>query len=68
MNPQNVNNNLPVIPDKLLPAASTTIIDADPEEIPVPLAHYLWILRRHFWKISGFVCGCVAVALIVSFL
>jgi capsular polysaccharide biosynthesis protein len=28
--------------------------------------HYLWILRRHRWKILGFVFGCVAATIIVS--
>jgi polysaccharide biosynthesis transport protein len=32
----------------------------------VPLAHYLWILRRHRWKILGFICGCVAATVIIS--
>jgi succinoglycan biosynthesis transport protein ExoP len=37
-----------------------------PDRSPVPLAHYLWILRRHRWKILGFVLGCVAATVIVS--
>jgi len=37
-----------------------------PDRTAVPLAHYLWILRRHRWKILGFVCGCVAVTVIIS--
>ena len=37
-----------------------------PERSAVPLAHYLWILRRHRWKILGFVLGSVAVTVIVS--
>jgi polysaccharide biosynthesis transport protein len=41
--------------------------DAEPpEEGAVPLAHYLWILRRHRWKIIAFVFACVAAAWIVS--
>jgi capsular exopolysaccharide synthesis family protein len=32
----------------------------------VPLSHYLWILRRHRWRILGFICGCVAATIIVS--
>jgi hypothetical protein len=30
-----------------------------PEQAAVPLAHYLWILRRHRWKIAIFVFACV---------
>ena len=37
-----------------------------PEQAAVPLAHYLWILRRHRWKILAFVVACVAATLIVS--
>src|ERR1039457_6176976 len=37
-----------------------------PEQSAVPLAHYLWILRRHRWKILAFVFACVTAALIVS--
>ena len=32
----------------------------------VPLGHYLWILRRHAWKIAGFVAGVVLATLVVS--
>jgi capsular exopolysaccharide synthesis family protein len=41
--------------------------DAEPTEPPaVPLAHYLWILRRHRWKILTFVFACVAAVVIIS--
>jgi capsular exopolysaccharide synthesis family protein len=41
--------------------------DAEPpEEAAIPLAHYLWILRRHRWKIIAFVVACVAAAWFVS--
>src|ERR1035438_4659707 len=40
--------------------------DVEPERANVPLAHYLWILRRHRWKIIGFVLGCVAVTMVIS--
>lgn len=32
----------------------------------VPLSHYLWILRRHRWKIVAFVSTCVLVTAVVS--
>ena len=32
----------------------------------VPLSHYLWILRRHLWKILAFVATCVIAAFVVS--
>ena len=37
-----------------------------PDQTAVPLAHYLWILRRHRWKILGFVAGCVAATVLIS--
>src|ERR1022692_2533781 len=37
-----------------------------PDQSAVPLSHYLWILRRHRWKILGFVLGCVAATIIIS--
>jgi capsular exopolysaccharide synthesis family protein len=41
--------------------------DVEPPEQPaVPLAHYLWILRRHRWTIIAFVFACVTATLIVS--
>ena len=41
-------------------------MDSEPEESSVPLAHYLWILRRHKWRIGGFVLACVFATFIVS--
>jgi hypothetical protein len=29
--------------------------DLEPEEPAVPLSHYLWIVKRHRWKILAFV-------------
>ncbi len=37
-----------------------------PEAPAVPLSHYLWILRRHAWKIVAFVAACSIATLIVS--
>ncbi|MGD0361489.1 MAG: polysaccharide biosynthesis tyrosine autokinase [Bryobacteraceae bacterium] len=37
-----------------------------PEQSAVPLAHYVWILRRHRWKILTFVLACAIATLIVS--
>jgi succinoglycan biosynthesis transport protein ExoP len=37
-----------------------------PEKSAVPLAHYLWIFRRHRWKILAFVFGCVTATVIIS--
>ena len=32
----------------------------------LPLSHYVWILRRHVWKIVAFIAACVLVTFIVS--
>jgi capsular exopolysaccharide synthesis family protein len=44
------------------------VIDADYETqaAHVPLAHYLWILRRHAWRILGFVFAVMLGTAIVS--
>src|ERR1035437_9104439 len=38
----------------------------EPETPAVPLSHYLWILRRHRWKIVAFVATCVLATGVVS--
>jgi capsular exopolysaccharide synthesis family protein len=38
----------------------------EPEAPSVPLSHYLWILRRHRWRIVAFVATCVLATAIVS--
>ena len=57
---------LPTVPEVYRAAAP--VIDAEFETQPahVPLAHYLWILRRHGWKIAGFVAATMIATLIVS--
>ncbi len=40
--------------------------DPEPAEPAVPLTHYLWILRRHRWKILSFVAVSVLATFIVS--
>ncbi len=62
------NLNVPAIRQtdtRLAPSGS--IIDLEPDELPVPLAHYFWILQRHFWRIASFVAVCVALALVVCY-
>jgi len=60
--------NLPaVIPGAAaLPALPQPSWTVDLEEPHVPLAHYLWIIRRHCWKILAFILGSLALTLIVS--
>src|SRR5450755_1988332 len=58
---------------KALPAPNQAVqpawygYDVEPSErSTVPLAHYLWIFRRHRWKILSFVFGCVLATFLVS--
>jgi capsular exopolysaccharide synthesis family protein len=36
----------------------------DPEEARIPISQYLWIVKRHRWKILGF-CAAAAVATVI---
>jgi len=47
-----------------LPAPSFQ--EFEPESTAVPLSHYLWILRRHLWKIGVFVVTCIAATFVIS--
>jgi capsular exopolysaccharide synthesis family protein len=40
--------------------------EPEPEQPAVPLTHYLWILKRHRYKIAGFVLASVVCTYIVS--
>src|SRR5579864_8596571 len=54
------------VPAETLHAASWQSYETEPDEPTVPLAHYLWILRRHRWKILSFVFACVTAVVIIS--
>jgi succinoglycan biosynthesis transport protein ExoP len=61
--------NLPAVSEpRQPPAPPVPILDAEYEPAPshVPLAHYLWILRRQGWKMLGFVALVVLATLVVS--
>ena len=38
----------------------------EPETPAVPLSHYLWILRRHRWRVVAFVATCVFITAVIS--
>ena len=64
-----MKNNAPVIPEfRAISTPNPAVLDAEyePQAAHVPLSHYLWILRRHGWKIAGFVAAVVIATLIVS--
>ncbi len=51
---------------KCAPAPLTLDAEFEPRATHVPLAHYLWILRRQAWKIVAFVAATILATLIVS--
>jgi capsular exopolysaccharide synthesis family protein len=55
--------NLPA-PNYYTPAQQQPEFETGPP--PVPLAHYLWILRRQAWKIAAFVTICLVGTFIIS--
>jgi len=64
------NRNLPALPPSShgmtyyapIPAPQ----ESEPEEQAVPFSHYLWILKRHRWKILAFVLTCVLATFVVA--
>lgn len=57
-------SHIPPAPAYYIPAPSPQ--DFEPETPAVPLSHYLWILRRHRWKILVFIGTCVAATFVIS--
>ena len=57
-------------PTNLHPPAYYGPIPPQPEFAPespaVPFSHYLWILRRHRWKIVAFVAMCMLATFVIS--
>ena len=39
---------------------------AQSEEPPVPISQYLWVLKRHHWKIVSFTVACMLATAIIS--
>ncbi len=63
-----LENQLPALPETFRQARPPLILDAEfePQPTHIPLAHYLWILRRQAWKIAAFVVATILATLIVS--
>jgi capsular exopolysaccharide synthesis family protein len=59
-----------LIPQHELPAYTApplyTWTEEEPDEQKFPLSQYLWILKRHRWKILGFVAAAVAATWLIS--
>src|SRR3954454_5261621 len=48
------------------PIPTLTIPETDAEDVSLPLSHYLWILRRHGWRIAAFVAAMLFAPAIIS--
>jgi capsular exopolysaccharide synthesis family protein len=62
-------NNLPAVVEQYSispPQAFPSFAEPEPSEAAIPLSHYLWILKRHRWKILSFIAACVLAAVVVS--
>lgn len=53
-------------PGRMVPWAMPMFPEPEAEETGVPLSHYLWIFKRHRWKIFLFVAACVSGTAVVS--
>jgi uncharacterized protein involved in exopolysaccharide biosynthesis len=60
--PSEQSNDLPV--GAYYPPISQQ--ELEPESPAVPWLHYLWVLRRHLWKILAFIATCVLVTAVIS--
>ena len=66
---QKSERNLPAVIEQYpvaAPYSAPFVLEAESEEASIPLSHYLWILKRHRWKILSFVVACVLATLVVS--
>ncbi len=62
----NGNGKVPAVPDPITVYPSYGYAQPEPEEAAVPLSHYLWILRRHKWRILAFVAVSVICTVVIS--
>ncbi len=64
-----LERNLPAVVEQYslaAPSGFPAFAESEPEETAIPLSHYLWILKRHRWKIIAFVAACVLAAVVIS--
>jgi succinoglycan biosynthesis transport protein ExoP len=76
MNQNTLIPSLPALPEdspsRCVPLSLETYRTAGPlpepevQQTSIPLSHYLWILRRHWWKIALFIASAVAATVIAS--
>ncbi len=61
-------NTLPALldPARTATPASSLLMEAGPAETAVPLSQYLWILKRHRWRILAAIAISVIATAVVS--
>jgi polysaccharide biosynthesis transport protein len=47
-------------------AAANPLFEPEPEEASVPISHYLWVLRRHKWRMLAFIAGVTLAVMGIS--
>jgi succinoglycan biosynthesis transport protein ExoP len=57
---------VPAVPEYIAVQTPLNWSEPEAEEQAVPLSHYLWILRRHKWKILSFIVVCVVSTIVIS--
>jgi capsular exopolysaccharide synthesis family protein len=62
----NGSGNVPAIPEPITVYPPYAYNQPEPEEAAVPLSHYLWILKRHKWRIIAFAMVSVVSTVVVS--
>src|SRR5664279_5455341 len=60
------NGYVPAVPEYIPIQPTYGYTQPESESPVVPLSHYLWILRRHKWRIASFIVACVASTIVVS--
>lgn len=60
------NGTVPAISERVTVYPPYVYPEPESEDQTVPLSHYLWILKRHRWKILAFVIICVISTVVVS--
>ena len=63
---QRFDSNLPAAPEPIRSVPAIIDAEYEPSAAAVPLSHYLWILRRHGWRMLAFVAFTVIATLAVS--
>jgi polysaccharide biosynthesis transport protein len=64
--PEPADSETSGLPARALYRSNALVHYNEPEQRRIPLSHYLWLLRRHLWKIAAFVALAVLTTCIIS--